>query len=40
MVWFDDSGRMRLCEAGISGYFAPPMRPCFSTCSGYVVSSK
>ena len=40
MVWFNDSGRMQLCEAGISGHLDPPMKVCFSTCSGFVIEGK
>jgi len=36
MVWFNDAGRFRLCEAGISGYLDIPMRPCIAGFSGYL----
>jgi hypothetical protein len=35
MVWFDDSGRMRLCEAGFCGYFAKNAQPGSSGFSGF-----
>lgn len=38
MVWFDDSGRMRLCEATFSGHLIePPIYPSLTTCSGYSI---
>jgi len=27
MVWFDESGRMALCEPGIDGFVAKPIKP-------------
>ncbi len=35
MVWTNDEGRMKLCETGIDGFFAP-IKPCHATFSGYV----
>ena len=41
MVWFDDSGRMQLCEATISGHLIkPPIKMCISTCSGITIVDK
>ena len=39
MVWFDDKGRMQLCEAGISG-FLDKIETAFSTCSGYTAKKE
>jgi len=33
MVWTNDSGRMPLCEAGISGFVDIAMRPCTNSIS-------
>ena len=33
-MWFDDSGKLKLCEAGFSGFSSEPIKPCFSTFSG------
>jgi hypothetical protein len=41
MVWVDDSGRMQLCEATVSGFLVtPPIKPCFATISGFVIEEK
>lgn len=41
MVWFDDSGRMQLCEATISGHLvAPKIKPCHATISGFLIEEK
>lgn len=39
-MWFDDTGRMRLCETGIDGLMEQPIKPCSATFSGYSIGNK
>ena len=36
MVWFDDSGRMQLCEDGFCGYSIERTRPCHAGFNGFL----
>jgi hypothetical protein len=40
MVWFDDSGRMALCESLFSGHTPDKIKPCHSLFSGHVPNIK
>ena len=40
-MWFDDSGRMQLCETGIDGFKEEkPIKPCHASISGYTIQNK